>query len=166
MAYAISTPSVGFPEINESILLSGGYIKPPALGTIVRAVDPTYGEGEFIFLKGVASAVVGSWVIYNSDSWTTSLLVPDAIGPVAVAMAAHTDATYGGWFQIHGKADALAADVSDSGKVYIDTDAGTCDDAVVAGDKVFNATWASDDSTATGRAFASVARPFCTDEST
>ena len=32
------------------------------LGTIVRAVDPTYGEAEFIYLKGVASTVVGSGV--------------------------------------------------------------------------------------------------------
>ena len=35
-----------------------------ALGTIVRAVDETYGEGEFVYLKGVASTVVGLSLIH------------------------------------------------------------------------------------------------------
>ena len=47
-------------------------------GKIVTAKDPTLGEGEFIYLKGVASTVVGSWVTYKSDDWTTALVVPAA----------------------------------------------------------------------------------------
>jgi hypothetical protein len=139
--------------------------KKHALGTIVRAKDPTYGAGEFIYMKGVGSTVVGSWVTYNPDDWSTTLLVPDAIGPVAVAMSANVANQYG-WYQIGGLAIAKAADVANDAKVYIDTDAGICDDAVVAGDKVFNAKWASDDDTATGTAQVELARPFCTDEST
>ncbi len=42
----------------------------------------------------------------------------------------------------------------------------TCDDAVVAGDKVHNAKWASAEDTATNLAEVEIARPFCTDEST
>lgn len=135
------------------------------LGTIVRAVDPDLGAGEFIYLKGVGSTVVGSWVTYNMDDGSTTLIVPNAIGPVAVAMSANVANQYG-WYQIQGKASAKAADVADNGKVYIDTVAGTCDDAVVAGDKVHNAKWASADDTATGTADVEIARPFVTDEST
>lgn len=135
------------------------------LGTIVRATDATLGAGEFIYLLGVASTAVGSWVTYNSDDFSTTLLVPNAIGPVAVAMSANVASQYG-WYQIQGKASAKSADVADNAKVYIDTTAGQCDDAVVAGDKVHNAKWASADDTSTGRAEVEIARPFCTDEST
>ena len=40
------------------------------LGTIVRGHDPTYGEGEFIYLQGVASTIVGSIVEYNTSYQT------------------------------------------------------------------------------------------------
>jgi hypothetical protein len=132
-------------------------------GTIVEAVDPTYGSGEFIYLKGVGSTIVGSWVSYSPDDWSTLLLAPNAIGPVAVAMSANVASQYG-WYQIGGKAIAKAADVADSGKVYIDTAAGVCDDAVVTGDRVTNAKWASADDTATGTAEVRLARPFVTDQ--
>lgn len=160
MAFIIDDNKVGWQAIADT-----DTVKRHALGTIVSATDPTAGGGEFIYLKGVVGTVVGSWVTYLSDDWSSVLLIPDAIGPVAVAMSANVASQYG-WYQIGGKASALAADVADNGKVYIDTAAGTCDDAVVAGDKVFNATWASDDDTATGRADVELARPFCTDEST
>jgi hypothetical protein len=136
------------------------------LGKIVTAKDPTYGEGEFIYLKGASSTAVGSWVTYNMDDGTTTLLVPNAIGPVAVAMSANSSTSNYGWYQIQGKAIANAADVADNAKVYIDTAAGRCDDAVVAGDKVHNAKWASAEDTATNLAEVEIARPFCTDEST
>lgn len=137
------------------------------LGTIMRGIHPTYGAGEFIYLKGVASTVAGSWVTYNMDDGSTTLLATGAIGPVAIAMAAIDATTKFGWYQIQGKAIGLADDVSDNGTVYIDTaTAGACDDAVSAGNKVFNAKWASDDDTATGTAEVEIARPFCTGEST
>lgn len=136
------------------------------LGKIVRAKDPTYGEGEFIYLKGASSTAVGSWVTYNTDDGTTTLIAPNAIGPVAVAMSANSSTSNYGWYQIQGKAIASAADVADNGKVYIDTAAGRCDDAVVAGDKVHNAKWASAEDTATNLAEVEIARPFVTDEST
>lgn len=135
------------------------------LGQIVRCKDADNGVGEFIYLKGVASTVVGSWVTYNADDWTSTLIAGNAIGPVAVAMSACVANEYG-WYQIGGKASAKSGDVADNAKVYIDTVAGQCDDAAVAGDKVFNAKWASADDTATGLAEVEIARPFCTDEST
>lgn len=74
------------------------------LGTIVRAKDPTYGEGEFVYLQGVASTTVGALVTYNV-SWQ-SALATSAVGtsnPHAVAMSACVASEYG-WYQISGLA--------------------------------------------------------------
>jgi hypothetical protein len=74
------------------------------LGTIVRGHDPTYGEGEFIYLKGAASTIIGSIVEYNTSYQTgpdSSAL--DAPVPLAVAMSICT-ASYYGWYQISGLA--------------------------------------------------------------
>jgi hypothetical protein len=163
MAFVPMTPSLGFPPIDEFVDATGDdHVKPVPLGTIITATDPSLGAAEFIFLKGVASTVVGSWVTYDLDAFQTALIASNAIGPVAVAMSA-CGADDAGWYQITGKAWTKAADVSDSGAVYIDTAAGICDDAAVAGDLVYNATWASDDDT-NGFAYARIARPFVTDE--
>jgi hypothetical protein len=77
------------------------------LGTIVRATDLTTNqEGEYIYLLGVASTVVGSIVTY-SGAFATALC---PVGgnkslPVAVAMSANGAAAYG-WYQIGGIATA------------------------------------------------------------
>lgn len=77
------------------------------LGTIVKAKDGTYGEGEFIYLLGVASTVVGSLVKYNATTYQTALLgVTNGKNkgvPVAVAMSANVAGQYG-WYQIGGNA--------------------------------------------------------------
>jgi hypothetical protein len=78
---------------------------PNVLGKIVRADDPTFGEGEFIMLVGVASTVVGSLVSYNATTYQT-VLVPNTGNqacPVAVAMSANLAGTFG-WYQIAGNA--------------------------------------------------------------
>jgi len=77
------------------------------VGTIVRATDPTYGTGEFIYLEGVASTAVGSVVTYNTTSYTTTLCtVGGNISlPVAIAMSANV-ASQWGWYQISGIAVA------------------------------------------------------------
>lgn len=73
------------------------------LGTIVRARDSTYGEGEFIYLLGIANTAVGSVVTYDPSTYLTTLC---AVGgniprPVAIAMSANGAAAYG-WYQISG----------------------------------------------------------------
>lgn len=77
------------------------------LGTVVRAVDPTLGEGEFIYLKGVASTDVGSPVIYNTADYLTTLapIGSNKPQPVAFAMSANVANQYG-WYQIGGNAVA------------------------------------------------------------
>jgi hypothetical protein len=116
------------------------------LGTIVRAVDKAstqYGEGEFIYLLGVASTVLGSAVVYNQDDNSTALAVADAIGPVGFAMAANVASSYG-WYQIGGKGVAkVAASFADNANCYLTSTAGTIDDAVVAGDYIYNMKGAS-----------------------
>jgi len=134
------------------------------LGTIVKAVDPTYGEGEFIYLSGVASTVVGSWVTVHEDGFTTTLLAANDIGRVAIAMSINVASQYG-WYQISGKGvGKVAASFADNGLVYATATAGTIDDAVVAGDRVKKAIGASAiDTPSTGLAEMEIDRPFMDD---
>lgn len=78
---------------------------PNVLGKIVRADDPTYGEGEFILLVGVAGTEVGSVVKYNATTYQTVLVTNTASQdvPVAVAMSANLAGTFG-WYQVSGNA--------------------------------------------------------------
>lgn len=74
------------------------------LNTKVKAWDPLYGEGEFIYLLGVASTVVGSLVVFNALTGQTTLADGANLAqPVAVAMSANVAAQYG-WYQIKGAA--------------------------------------------------------------
>lgn len=134
------------------------------LGTIVRAVDPTYGGGEFIYLLGVASTAVGSWVTYNPDDFSTALLAANAIGPVAIAMSANVASQYG-WYQIQGKAvGKVLTGFVDNANVYATGTAGSIDDAVVAGDRVKGAVGASAIGTPSADlAEIEIARPFMDD---
>jgi hypothetical protein len=138
-----------------------------ALGKIIRAVDKdttNYGTGEFIYLKGVASTVVGSWVHYNADDFSTSLLAANDIGSVAIAMSASVADNYG-WYQIKGKAVGKAlTGFLDNANVYSTATAGSVDDAIVAGDRVKNAKGASAVGTpSTGLAEFEIDRPFVDD---
>jgi hypothetical protein len=103
MTYYITDPIFGYPAI-AGIASTLGQVP---MGKIVRATDSTYGEGEFIFLKGASSTIVGSLVTYNATTGVTALSPTDATGngnPVAVAMAANVNDTNGGWYQIAGLA--------------------------------------------------------------
>ena len=95
------------------------------LGTVVRANDPTYGGGEFIYLKGVASTIVGSIVEYNTSFQTglhSSAL--NAPNPVAIAMSICT-ASYYGWYQIGGQAQvAKATSTSFDADAYMGSSSG------------------------------------------
>ena len=159
MAFTIMNPELGFPligSVNDSAMV--------AVGTIVRAVDPTYGAGEFIYLKGVADTVVGSVVVYNADDYSTTLAAANAIGPVAVAMAATVADTWG-WYQIGGKGAAkVLSGFADNANCYLTATAGSVDDTDVAGDFVSGMKGASAiDTPSTGLAEVELARPFVRD---
>tara|TARA_R110000744_G_scaffold157670_2_gene273565 strand:- start:216 stop:719 length:504 start_codon:yes stop_codon:yes gene_type:complete len=160
--YDIVTPIAGAQPIADT---SATQLHP--LGLIVQAADnaaTAYGAGDFIYLKGVASTVVGSFVTYNSDDNSTALLAANAIGPVATAMSINL-AGYYGWYQISGKAVGKAkASYADNGLVYATSTAGSIDDAVVAGDRVKLAKGASAvDTPSTGLAEFEIQRPFMDD---
>lgn len=112
MAYTFDEPKAGLLQIantDAGVTMANGTSAiptPPAvLGMVCRAFDPTYGEGEFILLLGVASTVVGSLVTYNTTTYQTALSPNTAnlAQPVAVAMAANTAGLFG-WYQIEGLA--------------------------------------------------------------
>jgi hypothetical protein len=138
MAYKIANNNLGYPRITDTDTTA-----KVALGTIVQAVDPTYNMGEFIYLKGLDATTAATWVTFNADDYSTTLLAANAIGPVAVAMSANVTGQYG-WYQISGKAIGKAlTGYLDNALVYATATAGSVDDAVVAGDRVKNALGAS-----------------------
>lgn len=127
MAYTINHPFAGVLPIGNTDAGttmpngSSAIPTPPlVLGMIVRAFDPTYGEGEFILLKGVASTVVGSMVTWDGTTYATTLAATTANQgrPVAFAMAANTSSSVFSWYQIGGtcvaskSAVAIAATVA------------------------------------------------------
>jgi len=131
------------------------------LGTIVRAQDPTYNVGEFIYLLGVASTVVGSIVTYNTDDFSTTLSAANAIGPVAVAMSINVASQYG-WYQLSGKGvGKVLSGFADNGDCYLTATAGSVDDADVAGDYINGMKGASAIGTpSSGLAELELSRPF------
>lgn len=107
-----------------------------ALGTRIRAKDPVYGAGEFIYLKGVGSTVVGSVALMAPDDWSTTLATANDVGKLAVAMSANVANQYG-WYQIYGKGAAkVLAGFLDNADCYLTGTAGSVDDTDVAGDYV------------------------------
>ena len=160
--YQIMNPIVGMQSIGDTSTTQN-----EVLGTIVQANDvasTAYGAGEFIYLKGVASTVLGSFVTYNADDNSTALLAANAIGPAAVSMSINVASQYG-WYQISGKAVGKAkASYADNGLVYATSTAGSIDDAVVAGDRVKLAKGASAvDTPSSGLAEFEIQRPFMDD---
>ena len=60
MAYTITTPRLGI----QAIAVTDTQQNHP-LGTVVAAADPAFGEGEFVYLKGVASTAVNDVVVFD-----------------------------------------------------------------------------------------------------
>lgn len=109
------------------------------VGTIVRAKDPTLGEGEFIYLPSSASVTVSNIVSYrqNASGVYTAVRTPSgttAGSPIAVAMATGQATTFG-WFQISGSAPVLktAIIVSSNKPMYVSTTAGRVRQVASAG---------------------------------
>jgi hypothetical protein len=168
MAYTTNwlpvTPIIGTQPITE---VSTTQLHP--LGTILRAVDRganANGEGEFMYVKGVASGATGSLVGIDADDYATVLAVANGIYPIVGAMVSALVASTYGWVQISGKAVVkVLASFADNSNVYLTSTAGSVDDAAVAGDLVHNARGASAiDGPATGMAEIQLARSFTTDD--
>ena len=163
MAYYFTTEAISFQPIADTSTT----IKHK-LGTIVVAEDPVYGEGEFIYLLGVASTVVGSWVIWGGSAagvpaYQTILAPNTAIlgAPLAVSMSINVAGQYG-WYQISGAAVGLTngtglTDVP----VGISSTAGATSTTLQTGRQVNNARTISAVGTPSGNLqLVSIMRPF------
>ena len=137
------------------------------VGTIAKFNDPTLGEGEFIYLPGVASVAFGDCVVYD--------LVPGAQAIVRTLSGTHLNfgracafataaivAGKFGWFQIGGVAVAsVLAGFAAGAKVFLTTTAGNVDDAAVAGCQVLGAVSSSAIGTpVANKAYITLSRPF------
>jgi hypothetical protein len=120
MPFLCGAPSVGaLTDIHSSARNPVGIRRFDELGN------------EYIYLKGVASTAVGTWVSFDEAGITTRL-VTNAQGRVAIAMAATVASTWG-WYQIYGSAQGLALTLfADNGKVYITATDGSVDDTDVS----------------------------------
>ncbi|WP_457635790.1 hypothetical protein [Persephonella sp.] len=104
------------------------------LGT--RAFDES--GNEYIYLQGVASTAVGSWVTFD-ENHATALAVANAVGRIAVAMAA-VGANQYGWYQVFGKNTvAKGSTTTADAAVYLTATAGTVSGTDVVGDMVVGA---------------------------
>ena len=176
MAYRFSTPQAGLPPMTDHVVpttvetvgsTAVSTVLVP-LGTRMRAVDPTYGEGEFIRLVGVASTVVGALVIYNATTYQTALITvsngKNKGGPVAVAMAACV-ANEHGWYQIGGLAVIKKTTVAVTPQVpiFISATAGRIKVLASAGQQILGALTANLTTivTTTSTVVVCIDRPHC-----
>ena len=87
----------------------------------------------FVYLQGVASTAIGSWVTFD-EAGLTLLLDSDGVaaqGRVGIAMSASVASKYG-WYQVYGSASGLALTAfADNGIVHQSATAGSVDDAEV-----------------------------------
>lgn len=158
MAFVITSQQIGMQGIAETSTTQNH-----PLGTEVEAYDSSYGAGVFVYLKGVASTLVGSAVVISMDDGTTALLDTDLtpFGPVGFAMSINVANQYG-WYQRVGKAVGdVAAAFADNADVYATATAGVVDDAVVDGYMIHNCFGASAiDTPSTGLAELEIDRPY------
>lgn len=146
-----------------------------ALYTIGRRYrNPITGD-VYVYLSGVTSCVVGSWITYYITSGAasvTALFAADAIGLIAIAMGIVENAKFG-WFHIAGNnLMALATsggDAAAGAHVYFQA-TGIVDDQVSAGNMVYGAVFSIQEGELAGNpagfAGVSIQYPFVTNEST
>ena len=144
MAWIPTTPRLGLTPIGAIYASAAGFYAPCVPGEIIQGRDTsTYGGGEFIYLKGVSSTLVGSLVVYDPQHKTTTLAPHTANldEPLAVAMAANTSTTGYAWYQIAGVAvvKKTAVKVSPNVPVYLSATVGRVSSTASAGKQVLNA---------------------------
>lgn len=158
MAYIFLDGQIGLQAIATT-----DTVQNHKLGLIKEAEDPVFGAGEFIYLKGIASTVVGSLVDYDVYLGTTALSpATGGVGSVAVAMSANVASQYG-WYQIAGAAVVKApnAMVVGTDVFMLAATPGSVDDASVNGEQILNAKVSTTTGTpAAGLAVININRPF------
>lgn len=159
LVYQVISPMIGAQPI-ASISTTQNH----PLGTIIRANETSVplGEGEFIYLKGVASTAKGDAVTYDTRLALTTRLVDDGIiGPVAVAMGANVASSYG-WYQISGiGVVAYLTNAAINLEAYVTATAGAVSSDIVTGDIITGMQFSSAAATPTaGFVYVLLQRPF------
>ena len=170
-AFFSTEPQAG---ITPALAVSASSTPAVTPGKIVRMKDPTYGEGEFIYLTCLSGQTLGQLVTFTVQSavgtpshtavaLTTS--TKNQARPVAVAMAANaTGAANFGWFAIGGSVliKKTALKVSPGAKVFLGTTSGRIGAASGSGKQVLNAitTNTATVASATSTVLVYVNRPF------
>lgn len=143
MAYNFIDETAGMQRIEE---VSSDQRHP--FGTRAFATDPTYGIGEFVYVKGVGSAIAHNLVTYDTVTGATVLTTTTTRGPVAILKSLLNATTLFGWAQISGKCPIKSGTVASGAIVYGTATGGQVDDvAVVAGALVEGAILRSADGT-------------------
>lgn len=102
-----------------------------------RAKGVTAPGNEYVYMKGVASTIVGSAVTYDT-AYQTTLLAANAKGPVAFACAITVASTWG-WYCIAGVCSAdVVANSAASSTLGRETTDGKVGDGRAAGDQIAN----------------------------
>lgn len=146
MAWTISNPSLGMPKIG-----SVDTVQAIPFGSVVRATDPTYGGGEFIYVKGVSGGFNGALVTYVANTGVTALSTTSGVAtggaPMAVLQGTLDANTKFGWAQITGDAviykTAVKFDPASGNRVYLSGTAGRIMQTSVAGRQILGARFAS-----------------------
>lgn len=95
------------PRIGQTVPGTIDTVQRCPLGTVLQFWDKNYLQGEFIYLKGVASTAAGDAVTYAASGLTTRAAAGASVPlPVAFATAAVVTTTNYGWYQIGGYAVA------------------------------------------------------------
>lgn len=133
-----------------------------AIGTIVKAYDDSFGEGEFIYLPGVASLLAGDAIFYDllpgGQSVTRALLVNSGQS-IAFALVAVPAGSYG-WYQLSGVAIANATAAGAGLPAYYSGTAGSIRTTAAPGLQINNARISSALNTpATGQCYVTINRP-------
>lgn len=93
-----ASQKIGLPAFDSTSTTQDSGCSP---GDTARFLDPTYGEIEAIYLKGVASTAKGDLVVFDPKANTTTRSVAASRGPVAVALSANVASQFG-WYAIRG----------------------------------------------------------------
>lgn len=135
------------------------------VGTIIRGFDPVLGEGEFIYLVGLAAMAAGDAVVYDllPTGPVTTRLVENTFAnsgrPVAFAVVPVLAGQYG-WFQIGGTAIVTAIAGTVAGVMMAHATTGSIANTANAGDQILGARVSSAVGTpSAGKSYATLNRP-------
>lgn len=137
-----------------------------AVGTIAKFFDDALGEGEFIYLPGVAATVAGDVVEYSLAPGAQATIrhsnatASNSGRSVAVATAATVAGTFG-WYQIGGIATVNTVGGTVAGVAMGTATTGSLGNTADAGDQILGARIETAVGTpAAGKSYVQLNRPF------